>query len=105
MMDSMLKHGSAVRWSNENRSPKRLMTTRLAPRLAVVPWLVALALLQSGCGAGRKLRKLRPRPLTRRPSSRLHVTSWESAIIRGEVYPRMALTVPGIPNGYSGNTV
>jgi murein DD-endopeptidase len=31
------------------------METRLAPKLAFALWLVALALLQSGCGAGRKL--------------------------------------------------
>ena len=39
----------------ENRRPNRLMTAKLAPRLAFALWLVALALLQSGCGAGRKL--------------------------------------------------
>jgi murein DD-endopeptidase len=41
--------------AKENRRPNRLMTAKLARKMAFAPWLVALALLQSGCGAGRRL--------------------------------------------------
>ena len=41
--------------AKENRRPNRLMTAKLAPKPALALWLVALAVLQSGCGTGRRL--------------------------------------------------